>query len=93
LAKAADKPITTAYEHNMPRVEVKKRGRRPVLSQFTAAMAARIKFHNAIDTLARALDVPRVKENLTKARIDQSDLNRGCDTNRLENRREITRYC
>lgn len=90
LAKPADRPMTTAYEHSMPAVDVRKRGRRPALSQFTAAVAARMRFHTAVGWLAMVWDCFS-RRNLTQTNVDQGDLNRRCDTHRLENRCEITK--
>lgn len=49
LANPADKPMTTAYVHNMPAVDIRNKGRRPALSQFTAAAMARMTFQSAVE--------------------------------------------
>lgn len=43
--------MSTTYENSMPAVEVRNKGLRPALSQFTAAVTESIKFHNAINQL------------------------------------------
>lgn len=90
LAKPADNPMTITYEHSIPAVDVRNRGRRPALSQFTAAVAARIRFHRASSKSVMASK--RLTDELTKAHVDQCNLDRGGNSNRLENRCEITRW-
>ena len=88
LAKPADKPMTTAYEHNIPIIDVRNIGRRPVLSQYTAAVLAKIKFQRAVvkDSQLCELQISLILTNLgirwssgkgrrTKTTIDESDLN------------------
>ena len=47
LAKPAERPMTTIYEHIIPRTDVRNKGRRPTLSHDAAATAARMRFQRA----------------------------------------------
>lgn len=73
----------------MPAVEIKNNGRRPALSQYTAARAASIKFQSAFDKLDNKPDEIEISQDilsggtLTEASVDQGDLNRSRNADRL----------